>query len=111
MSIRIVCIVLAFVRCCWRSIRHRPTRSQLGVEQLYFGPLARSPKQTTSGAQLLRAMERLEIDPVINSCKDQTRHYVDTLVSGYFMQVAHKEGEKASYLTIKGNQVRPTCDV
>ena len=29
-----------------------------------------------------------------------------TLVCGFFMQVAHKEGEKGNYLTVKDNQVR-----
>jgi pre-mRNA-splicing factor ATP-dependent RNA helicase DHX15/PRP43 len=65
-------------------------------------------------AQLLRVMERLEIDVVTKSYNDQTRHYVDirkALVCGYFMQVAHKEGEKGSYLTVKDSQVRPTCYV
>jgi pre-mRNA-splicing factor ATP-dependent RNA helicase DHX15/PRP43 len=60
-------------------------------------------------------MERLEVDLVTKSYQDQTRHYVDirkALVCGYFMQVAHKEGEKGSYLTIKDNQVvslHPSC--
>ena len=67
-------------------------------------------------AQLLRVMERLEIDLVTKSYKDPTRHYMDirkALVCGYFMQVAHKEGDKGNYLTIKDNQVRRTavtCD-
>ncbi|KAI9461522.1 P-loop containing nucleoside triphosphate hydrolase protein [Russula earlei] len=66
-------------------------------------------------AQLLRVMERLEIDLVTKSYKDQTRHYMDirkALVCGYFMQVAHKEGEKGNYLTVKDNQVvslHPSC--
>ncbi|KAI0288751.1 P-loop containing nucleoside triphosphate hydrolase protein [Russula brevipes] len=66
-------------------------------------------------AQLLRVMERLEIDVVTKSYSDQTRHYVDirkALVCGYFMHVAHKEGEKGSYLTVKDNQVvslHPSC--
>lgn len=61
-------------------------------------------------AQLLRIMERLEIDLVTKSYKNPTRHYADirkALVCGYFMQVAHKEGERGSYLTAKDNQVRP----
>lgn len=66
-------------------------------------------------AQLLRVMERLEIGLVTKSYKDQTRHYTEirrALVCGYFMQVAHKEGEKGSYLTVKDNQVvslHPSC--
>jgi pre-mRNA-splicing factor ATP-dependent RNA helicase DHX15/PRP43 len=55
-------------------------------------------------------MERLEIDLVTKSYQDQTRHHMDirkALVCGYFMQVAHREGERGSYLTIKDNQVRP----
>ncbi|KAF8465792.1 P-loop containing nucleoside triphosphate hydrolase protein [Russula ochroleuca] len=66
-------------------------------------------------AQLLRVMERLEVDVVTKSYPDQTRHYIDirkALVCGYFMQVAHKEGEKGSYLTVKDNQVvslHPSC--
>jgi len=34
------------------------------------------------------------------------------LVCGFFMQVAHKEGEKGNYLTVKDNQVvalHPSC--
>jgi len=60
-------------------------------------------------------MERLEIDLVTKSYQDQTRHHIDirkALVCGYFMQVAHKEGEKGSYLTVKDNQVvslHPSC--
>ena len=60
-------------------------------------------------------MERLEVDLVTKSYQDQTRHYMDirkAMVCGYFMQVAHKEGEKGSYLTIKDNQVvslHPSC--
>ena len=66
-------------------------------------------------AQLLRVMERFEIDLVTKSYQDPTRHYVDirrALVCGYFMQIAHKEGEKGSYLTVKDNQVvslHPSC--
>jgi pre-mRNA-splicing factor ATP-dependent RNA helicase DHX15/PRP43 len=60
-------------------------------------------------------MERLEIDLVTKSYGDQTRHYTEirrALVCGYFMQIAHKEGEKGSYLTVKDNQVvslHPSC--
>jgi HrpA-like RNA helicase len=60
-------------------------------------------------AQLLRVMERLEVDVLTKEYGDQTRHYANirrALVSGYFMQVAHKKGEKGSYLTVKDNQVR-----
>jgi pre-mRNA-splicing factor ATP-dependent RNA helicase DHX15/PRP43 len=66
-------------------------------------------------AQLLRVMERFDIDLLTKSYPDPTRHYVDirrALVCGYFMQVAHKEGEKGSYLTVKDNQVvslHPSC--
>ena len=66
-------------------------------------------------AQLLRVMERLEIGLVSKTYADQTRHYMDirkALVCGYFMQIAHKEGEKGSYLTVKDNQVvslHPSC--
>jgi pre-mRNA-splicing factor ATP-dependent RNA helicase DHX15/PRP43 len=54
-------------------------------------------------------MERLEVDLITKEYGDQTRHYANirrALVCGYFMQVAHKEGEKGSYLTVKDNQVR-----
>ena len=61
-------------------------------------------------AQILRIMERFEIDLVTKSYEDQTRHYMNiqkALVCGYFTQVAHKNGPGSSYLTIKDNQVRP----
>jgi pre-mRNA-splicing factor ATP-dependent RNA helicase DHX15/PRP43 len=60
-------------------------------------------------AQLLRIMERLEINLVTESFKDPTKQYVGilkALVCGYFMQVAHKS-EAGSYRTIKDYQVRP----
>ena len=61
-------------------------------------------------AQLLRVMERRGIGHVTKSYSHQLR-YRDhmnirkALVRGFFMQVAHKEGEKG-YLTVKDNQVR-----
>jgi pre-mRNA-splicing factor ATP-dependent RNA helicase DHX15/PRP43 len=61
-------------------------------------------------SQILRIMERLEINLETTSYKDQTRHYMDirrALVCGYFTQVAKKNNEGSSYLTIKENQVRP----
>lgn len=58
-------------------------------------------------------MERYEIDIV--STTDERKLYTSirkALVCGYFMQVAHKEGEKNQYLTVKDNQVvglHPSC--
>ncbi|KAF8521150.1 P-loop containing nucleoside triphosphate hydrolase protein [Gautieria morchelliformis] len=65
--------------------------------------------------QLLRTMERFEIDLV--STQDQRTFYTNiqkALVCGFFMQVAHKEGEKGNYTTVKDNQARvvglhPSC--
>ena len=57
--------------------------------------------------QILRIMERLEINQEATSHRDQTSLYMGirkALVCGYFTQVAHKNG--SSYLTIKDNQVR-----
>jgi pre-mRNA-splicing factor ATP-dependent RNA helicase DHX15/PRP43 len=53
-------------------------------------------------------MERLDIGLVTKAYENQTRHHVNirkALVCGFFMHVAHKEGEKGSYLTVKDNQV------
>ncbi|TCD62282.1 DEAH-box ATP-dependent RNA helicase prp43 [Steccherinum ochraceum] len=64
-------------------------------------------------AQLQRTMERFDIDLV--STQDERKLYTNVrmaLVCGYFMQVAHKEGEKNQYLTVKDNQVvglHPSC--
>ncbi|KDQ52578.1 hypothetical protein JAAARDRAFT_138414 [Jaapia argillacea MUCL 33604] len=64
-------------------------------------------------AQLQRTMERYDIDLV--SISDSSKLYVAVrmaLVCGFFMQVAHKEGEKGNYLTVKDNQVvalHPSC--
>ena len=55
-------------------------------------------------------MERLEINVMTKSYDDQTRHNLNiqkALVCGFFLQVAHKEGEKGgTYITVKDNQVR-----
>ncbi|CAL1702815.1 unnamed protein product [Somion occarium] len=64
-------------------------------------------------SQLQRTMERFDIDLV--STQDERKLYTyirQALVCGYFMQVAHKEGEKNAYLTVKDNQVvalHPSC--
>ncbi|THH14191.1 hypothetical protein EW146_g6109 [Bondarzewia mesenterica] len=66
-------------------------------------------------SQLQRIMERNDIDLVSMQYKDQRKHYENirqALVCGFFMQVAHKEGEKGNYLTVKDNQVvalHPSC--
>ena len=57
-------------------------------------------------AQLQRTMERFEIELVTLS--DETKLFVkirQALVCGFFMQIAHKEGEKGNYLTVKDHQV------
>ncbi|KAF5313879.1 hypothetical protein D9619_013029 [Psilocybe cf. subviscida] len=63
--------------------------------------------------QLKRIMERYDID--MNSLSDEKKLFSNirqSLVCGFFMQVAHKEGEKGNYLTVKDNQVvalHPSC--
>ncbi|KZW03152.1 P-loop containing nucleoside triphosphate hydrolase protein [Exidia glandulosa HHB12029] len=64
-------------------------------------------------AQLKRNMEKYDIDLVTNT--DQRTFYENirkALVCGFFMQVAHREGEKNMYLTVKDNQIvglHPSC--
>ncbi|KAH9895779.1 pre-mRNA-splicing factor ATP-dependent RNA helicase PRP43 [Cubamyces lactineus] len=64
-------------------------------------------------SQLLRTMERYEIDLV--TTQDERKLWTNirkALVCGFFMQVAHREGEKNAYLTVKDNQVvqlHPSC--
>lgn len=58
-------------------------------------------------AQLKRNMEKYDIDLITNT--DQRTFYENirtALVCGFFMQVAHREGDKNMYLTVKDNQVR-----
>ncbi|KIJ19482.1 hypothetical protein PAXINDRAFT_166638 [Paxillus involutus ATCC 200175] len=63
--------------------------------------------------QLQRNMERSELELV--SITDEKKMYTairKVLCCGYFMQVAHKEGDKGNYLTVKDNQVvglHPSC--
>ncbi|KAF9442114.1 DUF1605-domain-containing protein [Macrolepiota fuliginosa MF-IS2] len=58
-------------------------------------------------------MERLDIDLVSHS--DETKLFTNVrkaLVCGFFMQVAHKQKEKESYMTVKDNQIvglHPSC--
>lgn len=52
-------------------------------------------------------MERYEVELI--SIQDSKKLYLavrQALCNGFFMQVAHKEGEKGNYLTVKDNQVR-----
>jgi pre-mRNA-splicing factor ATP-dependent RNA helicase DHX15/PRP43 len=56
--------------------------------------------------QLEQTMERFEVELV--SLSDPVKLYQNVrqaLVCGFFMQVAHKEGEKGNYLTVENNQV------
>ena len=58
-------------------------------------------------AQLERTMERYEIELI--STNDIRKLHIGirrALVCGFFMQVAHREGEKKGYVTVKDNQVR-----
>jgi len=51
-------------------------------------------------------MERFEIELITLS--DEKKLFINirkALVAGFFMQVAHKEGERGNYLTVKDNQV------
>lgn len=52
-------------------------------------------------------MERFEVE-LISMADERKLHLAirQTLVCGFFMQIAHKEGEKGNYLTVKDNQVR-----
>ncbi|KAF7304792.1 p-loop containing nucleoside triphosphate hydrolase protein [Mycena kentingensis (nom. inval.)] len=63
--------------------------------------------------QLERTMERFEIEFISISDPKKMYQYVrQALICGFFMQVAHKEGEKGNYLTVKDNQVvglHPSC--
>ena len=55
-------------------------------------------------------MERYEVALLSN--QDERKMYINirkVLCCGFFMQVAHKEGEKGNYLTVKDNQVRGDC--
>jgi pre-mRNA-splicing factor ATP-dependent RNA helicase DHX15/PRP43 len=57
-------------------------------------------------AQLQRTMERFEIELV--TLEDEAKLFVkirQALVCGFFMQIAHKEGEKGNYLTVKDHQL------
>ncbi|KAK4049570.1 DEAH-box ATP-dependent RNA helicase prp43 [Microbotryomycetes sp. JL201] len=57
--------------------------------------------------QLKRSMEKLDLDLVSTDFHDKS--YYDNirkaLTCGFFMQVAHREGEKNAYVTVKDNQV------
>ena len=58
--------------------------------------------------QLQRQMEKFEIELVSVSNTTSTFFYTNirmALVNGYFMQVAHKAGERGQYKTVKDNQV------
>ncbi|KAI1789322.1 P-loop containing nucleoside triphosphate hydrolase protein [Ganoderma leucocontextum] len=63
--------------------------------------------------QLQRTMERYEIDLITTQDENKLWQNIrKTLVCGFFMQVAHKEGEKSGYLTVKDNQavsLHPSC--
>ncbi|RSH78959.1 DEAH-box ATP-dependent RNA helicase prp43 [Apiotrichum porosum] len=57
--------------------------------------------------QLKRSMEKFDLELVSTAFEDKNywNNIRQALACGFFMQVAHKEGEKGSYSTIKDNQV------
>jgi pre-mRNA-splicing factor ATP-dependent RNA helicase DHX15/PRP43 len=59
-------------------------------------------------AQLQRQLEKFEIE-LVSVSSTNASFYTNirmALVNGYFMQVAHKAGERGRYKTVKDNQVR-----
>jgi len=59
-------------------------------------------------AQLQRQMERFEIE-LVSVPANNSSFYINirmALVNGYFMQAAHRGGERGGYKTVKDNQVR-----
>ena len=59
-------------------------------------------------AQLQRQMEKFEIE-IVSVSASNASFYTNirmALVSGYFMQVAHKAGERGQYKTVKDDSVR-----
>lgn len=57
--------------------------------------------------QLKRNMEKFDLELVSTAFEDKNywNNIRQALACGFFMQVAHKEGERGSYATIKDNQV------
>ncbi|OCF30569.1 pre-mRNA-splicing factor ATP-dependent RNA helicase DHX15/PRP43 [Kwoniella heveanensis BCC8398] len=57
--------------------------------------------------QLKRAMEKFDLELCSTAFDDRNywNNIRQALTCGFFMQVAHKEGEKGSYNTVKDNQV------
>lgn len=57
--------------------------------------------------QLKRNMEKFDLELVSTAFEDKNywNNIRQALTCGFFMQVAHKEGERGSYSTIKDNQV------
>ncbi|TYJ54362.1 hypothetical protein B9479_005028 [Cryptococcus floricola] len=57
--------------------------------------------------QLKRAMEKFDLELCSTAWEDRNywNNIRQALTCGFFMQVAHKEGEKGSYMTVKDNQV------
>jgi len=57
--------------------------------------------------QLKRNMEKFDLELVSTAFEDKNywNNIRQALTCGFFMQVAHKEGEKGSYMTVKDNQV------
>ncbi|KAL0247548.1 hypothetical protein I308_103618 [Cryptococcus tetragattii IND107] len=57
--------------------------------------------------QLKRAMEKFDLELCSTAWEDRNywNNIRQALTCGFFMHVAHKEGEKGSYMTVKDNQV------
>ncbi|KAF8882288.1 P-loop containing nucleoside triphosphate hydrolase protein [Infundibulicybe gibba] len=86
----------------------------LNVYNSYTNYLSRAHSLKRGCAlSLERIMERFEIELI--SLQDEKKLHLNirqALVCGFFMQVAHREGEKGNYLTVKDNQVvalHPSC--
>jgi pre-mRNA-splicing factor ATP-dependent RNA helicase DHX15/PRP43 len=64
-------------------------------------------------AQLQRNMEKFDLSLVSLDNEVKLHQSIrEALVCGFFMQVAHKEGEKGGYITVKDNQavrLHPSC--
>ncbi len=66
-------------------------------------------------SQLLRTMERYDVESIsLSDERTLFQNIRQVLVCGFFMQIAHRQGEKGSYVTVKDNQVvslHPSCEL
>ncbi|KAG5220002.1 DEAH-box ATP-dependent RNA helicase [Salix suchowensis] len=107
--------MLSEARLTLQSSLHRPDGDHLTLLNVYNQYMQNKFDKNWTWSNYVSGRALAQVENVRAQLHDEKKLYQSirkALVCGFFMQVAHREGEKGSYLTVKDNQIvalHPSC--